>query len=379
MEHTMTVTEPASVTSTSTLLTVLRAAGRAGIATCLWGDPGTGKSSLARALAQAEKMSCETVIGSLREPSDFAGLPVVGESGVRMEPPAWARRLAEAGSGVLFLDELSTAAPAVQAAMLGVVLDRQVGDLTLPDSVWVIAAANPPERAADGWDLTPPMANRLLHLTYAPGVEDWIDGMTAGFSVPASERVLEPDDVRRAVARANVAAFIQTRPTLLDAYPSDAASSGRAWPSRRTWTMTADLLSLLPDNATDAALLAASGLVGDGAAFEYLTWRRHADLPDPAVVIADPGSIDWRALDPSRTWAVLTAVVAHCVGQGTKDAWRAAWGPLGVAAEHDRADVAAACVRTLMRARPANVSVPRSASAFRDVLAEAGLMSGGAA
>ena len=114
----------------------------------LWGAPGTGKTSAIRAMAQTMGMPCETVIASIREPSDFAGLPIVVGDGVRFAPPAWARRLAETGHGLLFLDELSTAPLAVQAALLRVVLERVVGDLTLPDAVAVVAAANPPEQAA---------------------------------------------------------------------------------------------------------------------------------------------------------------------------------------------------------------------------------------
>ena len=41
------------------------------------GAPGTGKTSVIRALADAAGLPCETVIASIREPSDFAGLPVV--------------------------------------------------------------------------------------------------------------------------------------------------------------------------------------------------------------------------------------------------------------------------------------------------------------
>ena len=93
------------------LVTVLRAAGRAGVAVCLWGDPGIGKSALIQAAAEADGVPCETVIGSLREPSDFAGLPVVTDDGVRLEPPAWAKRLQAAQAGYLFLDELSTSPP----------------------------------------------------------------------------------------------------------------------------------------------------------------------------------------------------------------------------------------------------------------------------
>ena len=132
------------------LVTVLRAAGRAGVAVCLWGDPGIGKSALIAAAAEADGVPCETVIGSLREPSDLAGLPVVTDDGVRLEPPAWAKRLHAAQAGYLFLDELSTSPPAVQAAMLGVALERRVGDLLLPRAVQVVAAANP-ARASRRW------------------------------------------------------------------------------------------------------------------------------------------------------------------------------------------------------------------------------------
>src|SRR5262249_29844746 len=65
----------------------------------------------------------------------------------------WARRLTETGYGLLFLDELTTAPPAVQAAMLRVVLERAVGDVELPAAVRVVAAANPAGQAADGWEL----------------------------------------------------------------------------------------------------------------------------------------------------------------------------------------------------------------------------------
>src|SRR6266540_4608017 len=214
------LSEPVVAVTSTALITVLRAAGRAGVAVCLWGDPGIGKSSLIQAAAAADDVPCEIVIGSLREPSDFAGLPVVTDDGVRLEPPSWAKRLQAAQAGYLFLDELSTSPPAVQAAMLGVALERRIGDLVLPRAVQVVAAANPPERAADGWDLSPPLANRFLHIAYTPAVDRWIDGMTGGFSLPAPGYVALPSRERRAVARAHVAAFIRSRPTLLDAFPA---------------------------------------------------------------------------------------------------------------------------------------------------------------
>lgn len=61
----------------------------------------------------------EAVIGSIREPGDFSGLPVIRDEETRFAPPRWARRLAAAGSGLLFLDELTTAPPAATSLCPG--------------------------------------------------------------------------------------------------------------------------------------------------------------------------------------------------------------------------------------------------------------------
>ena len=139
--------------------------------------------------------------------------------------------------------------------------------------------------------------------------------------------------------------------------------------------MTADVLALLADEDHDATYLAACGLVGEGAAVEFLTWRREADLPDPAVVIGDPASVRWRSLDPSRVWAILAGVVGYSTGKGTVEAWRSGWGPLAVAAEQGKGDVAAACARVLLLARPPNARPPQEVRSFIGVLSDAGLMS----
>src|ERR1700710_2744626 len=137
----------------SSALEALGIAVAARVPVLLWGAPGTGKTSVIRARADAAGWPCETVIASIREPSDFAGLPIVVDGRVDFAPPRWAVGLAEAGEGFAFFDEISPAPPAVQAALLRVVLERTVGDLALPDAVAVVAAANPPEQAAGGWGL----------------------------------------------------------------------------------------------------------------------------------------------------------------------------------------------------------------------------------
>lgn len=349
---------------------------QARIPVLIWGLPGVGKSASIRAMAEALGLPVEVVIASIREPSDFAGLPIIREGGVRLEAPAWARRLAEAGKGVLFLDEISTAAPAVQAALLRVVLDRVVGDLPLPDGVAVVAAANPPEQAAGGWDLSAPLANRFVHLAWEVDVQAWIDGMLQGWGMPAIPRLPTGWEASIPLARALVASFIRHRPHLLLNMPASEEQAGKAWPSPRTWDMASRLLAAT--NAAGAgdevADTLVAGCVGDGAALEFITWRRELDLPDPEDVLKNPGSFRL----PQRgdqAFAVLAAVVSAATSNLTPARWMAAWQVLARAAEQGAKDIAAASARALAAARKPDLPLPQNElREFIPLLKKGGLM-----
>ncbi len=136
--------------------------------------------------------------------------------------------------------------------------------------------------------------------------------------------------------------------------------------------MLARSLAHLRDDDAAAIQAVTFGLVGEGAGVEFLTWRRQADLPDPAAVVADPSIVAWGDR-PDRVWAVLSGVVGWAVARGTVEAWREAWGPLLAAAKNGAPDVAAAAARTLGRARPAKASIPAAVRKFEPILIAAGL------
>jgi len=340
----------------------------------LWGAPGTGKTSAIRAMADAAGMPCETVIAAIREPSDFSGLPVVIDGVVHFAPPRWAERLAEAGRGLLFLDEISTAPPAVQAALLRVVLERVVGDLPLPDGVVVVAAANPPELAADGWDLSAPLANRFCHLDWTVDAMGFAQGIAGGWPAPRVPVLPSTWEDHLALAKGLVSAFIAVRPALTLDVPTDAAQAGRGWPSPRTWSMAARLWTAadVAGASPEARALLVSGAVGDAAGLQLLTWQMEMDLPNPEDLLADPDGIELPDRG-DRAYAVLSAVAAAVAANPTLERWNAGWRVLARAGER-APDVAAVAARVLARCRPPGAPAPAEVKLFAPLLRDAGLL-----
>ncbi|WP_051323803.1 MoxR family ATPase [Candidatus Solirubrobacter pratensis] len=324
--------------------------------------------------ASSSRSPASRTIASIREPSDFAGLPVVNGGGVDLAPPRWALRLAEAGHGLAFFDEISTAPPAVQAALLRVVLERTVGDLELPAGVSVVAAANPPEQAADGWDLSPPLANRFCHLDWPVDARIVADGFSAGWPTPRPPVLRDGWERRVAVVRSWVAGFVTVRPPLAIAVPEEAAGAGRAWPSPRTWDTAARLLAAA--EAAGAGELVRSllvrGCVGAGPGVEFITWLAEADLPDPEAVLADPESfvVPERG---DRAYAALSSIAAAVAAEPSHERWARGWRAFGRGGA-PAPDVAAAAARPLARCRPPGAPIADEVKAFAPLLRDAGLL-----
>lgn len=357
-----------------TVVDALGVAVAARVPVLLWGAPGTGKTSAIRAMADAGGLPCETVIAAIREPSDFSGLPVVIDGVVHFAPPRWAERLAAAGDGILFLDEISTAPPAVQAALLRVVLERVVGDLALPDGVRVVAAANPPEQAADGWDLSAPLANRFCHLEWTVEPAGFAQGIAAGWRAPGIPALPAGWEEQLALARGLISAFISVRPGLALEVPTDAARAGRGWPSPRTWEMAARLWTAAQVAGASAQVRAVlvSGAVGDAAGIQLMTWELEMDLPDPEAVLADPTAMVLPDRG-DRAYAVLSAVAAAVAANPTIERWNAGWKVLAKAGER-APDVAAVAARVLAQCRPPGAAAPPEVKLFAPLLKDAGLL-----
>ncbi|MGK5518343.1 AAA family ATPase [Micromonospora sp. URMC 107] len=355
-----TTTEPRS----DTQLEALTLAVAADLPVLLCGEPGIGKTAALTQLAEALDLPLTTVVASVHEPSDFAGLPVVGADpaaqGVPMAPPDWAVRLVRAGRGLLFLDELSTAPPAVQAALLRLVLERRVGALRLPPGIRIVAAANPRSSAADGWELSAPLANRFVHLQWTHDHEVVLRGLGGTWPRTALPR-LHPERLPEAVAfaRRAVCGLLAARPALVHRLPGNEARRGGPWPSPRSWEMTLRLVAFATAAGTSREVLSmlVRGTVGDGAGLELLASMDRMDLPDPEALLADPAA----AVLPERgdlRQAVLDGVVEAVRGRPERSRWDAAWALLVRALETGPPDLVVVPASTLAALRREDWDVP---------------------
>ncbi|WP_030463449.1 MoxR family ATPase [Kitasatospora sp. NRRL B-11411] len=340
----------------------------------LWGEPGIGKTAALTQLATELDLPLTTVIASVHEPSDFSGLPVIGDDpavqGVPLAPPDWAVRLVRQGRGLLFLDELSTAPPAVQAALLRLVLERRIGALQLPPGVRIVAAANPRGSAADGWELSAPLANRFVHLDWVHDAEVVVRGL-GGVWPRAELPRLDPERLPAAVefARRAVCGLLTVRPELTHRLPSAETRRGRAWPSPRSWEMTMRLLAFgsAAGSSREVLSLLVRGTVGDGPGLELLATVDRLDLPAPEDLLADPAA----AVLPQRgdlRQTVLDGVVAAVRSRPTRERWDAAWALMARALESSPPDVLVVPVTTLASLRQDAWEVPELINRFTGAL-----------
>lgn len=339
------------------------------------GSPGGGKTAIMNSIARSLHRPFVALIAALHEPSDFNGWPVVHDGAMRFVPPEWAKFCLENPNTIVFFDEITTTPPAVQASLLRVIHEGVVGATKLPVTTSFVAACNPPEQAPGGWELSLPLANRFVHLSWVPRLDEWADGVISGFQPPVLKHI--PADWPESVPSANslIVSFLKARPHFFLNVPQQ--GQGKAWPSPRMWTTAGKLLGACHalgfkfDHEVTGLLMA--GAVGTGAAIELLNYLQNLDLPDPEAVLAHPE----RTVFPERgdqLYAVLRSVVTAVVQNNTPERWLAGWNVLARAAK-DKPDVACMNARTLAKNCPKQgMTVPIDAHVFTDILRQAGIL-----
>lgn len=305
--------------------------------TCIWGIPtnlvglsGIGKTERVSAIGRSMGLKVWPVYVTTKQPEDFTGALVPTPNGIIIECilPA-ARRCIEDGCGIIFLDEISDARPAVQAACHSFVNERRVGDHVLPPRTRIVLAMNPPERATAGFGLSGPMANRMAHVDYpTPSWEDWVSWLQHQNKLNLDKVGDLETKVRKNYP--NVwptvvglgAGYMKARQGEgLHKQPDpDHPDIGKAWPSPRTWNWTLRAIAAVRclGAAKDLELQFAKSLLGDGTATELFAWLRDNDLGNPEEMLLNGWQPSITRAD--RDYACIQSMTAFATSrQSTKD------------------------------------------------------------
>ena len=165
---------------------------------------------------------------------------------------------------VLFLDEMNSAAPAVQATAYQLVLNRRVGKYKMPDNVVIVAAGNRESDKGVTYRMPAPLANRFVHMEMKVDYESW--------EAWAVENRIHKDVV-------GYIGFAKG-----DLYDFDPKSATRSFATPRSWSFVSELLDDSMSESTLTDLIA--GTVGEGLALKFMAHRKVAgQMPNPADIL----------------------------------------------------------------------------------------------
>lgn len=218
----------------------------------LHGRPGIGKTEIVQALAHATGAQLFDLRLTTIEPQDLRGLPYFDHAA---QKTVWYRPedLPDdpARPAILFLDELTAAAPSLQPTVYGLLQERRVGRHLLPASTFLVAAGNGVEDGAVAYDMGTALSDRLIHLHLVAEAGDWLAHY-------AQARGLHPA----------VLAFIRTRPDLLETTETALRRGEVIACTPRSWARVSQILSTFPDRRIRDILI--SGTLGEAVAAEFL-------------------------------------------------------------------------------------------------------------
>lgn len=138
----------------------------------LLAPPGVGKSDMVFQAAREANLPCRSLLGTQIAPEDVSGVPrIVGERSVFCPPRLLLPETPE--PFCLFLDELPACAPDVQKAFYSLLLERRIGEHTLPAGTWVVAAGNRVQDRALVRAMSSALVNRVTILNVRVDVDEW--------------------------------------------------------------------------------------------------------------------------------------------------------------------------------------------------------------
>ncbi len=226
------------------------------------------------------------------EPSDLRGIPFRSGELVEWAIPAMLPDAKRHGtSGILFLDEITSAPPSVSAAAYQLILDRRLGQYKVPDGWAIFAAGNRQGDRGVTYTMPAPLANRFSHFEVDINLDDWV---TWAYANNIDERVI---------------GFLRFRPELL--FDFDPAHNPVAFPSPRSWEFAHRALKKFL-NQPNLLLGSLQACVGPAAGVELNAFLSTLDqLPDIEAILCGEDVPAPKEID--LQYAVASTLVGHAI------------------------------------------------------------------
>lgn len=161
-----------------TILEALAISEHSKVPTLFLGNPGVGKTTTVFNFCLSKNYKLKLIRGSEHQPDDILG--IFYNSGNQLEKllPEWAvdikKDLAEDPTvkHLIFIDELTTCSEPVQAALLNLIFNREVGEFKLPDNTLIACAGNYSANLGSGFTMLAPLLNRFSIINLKATTED---------------------------------------------------------------------------------------------------------------------------------------------------------------------------------------------------------------
>jgi MoxR-like ATPase len=253
----------------------------------LEGAPGIGKSSVVKEAAKELGVECKIVELVTKKPTSFF-IPepekdgkgfreIINFSILPKDPDS---------KGILFLDEFPSAPQIVQAAVHDLILDRRLGEYTLPEGWMIVLAGN---RAGENIlnAFLPATINRIVKIEIEYDEKDFVDY--------AVNHNYEPE---------TISFFMQNKHLI--ARTSFENFNGEPFTSPRSIEKADKLIKIFGKNHPKIAELL-KGVLGD-AAFDFVAFIQD-EMPKVEDVLN--GKVEWNSLPQSKKHYVVAQVALN--------------------------------------------------------------------
>jgi len=264
----------------------------------LIGPSGVGKSQVVWQAAEELGIDVVDLRLAQSDPTDIKGVPSVKAGRTVWNLPAWFPK--PGTSGILFLDEITSAVPAIQAAAYQIVLDRVVSDTKLPDGWMVVTAGNRQSDRGVTYVMAAPLTNRQSIVDVDTTLEDFV--------AHASANDISP----------KVLAFVQARPEYLHQYNAD--TYGKQFPSPRSWFAVSDELEIDYDQQTRVDMIVSN--VGKEAGISFEGFMRKYDVMPSLIKILDGDSDVDQPYDRDTEFCVAMGLAGRLTKANFNNAWK---------------------------------------------------------